>query len=252
VQAQNYQGGVFAKIDTPVYHYTLNPGFTKFNKNRLAFYDFGPHVASTPKGAQDRFVNQIGGVTSKDGEIVVTSDKKFRGGSIPLKADLSKPFNNPKTGKPFTEEELNIFKASEVDKILKKEGFKDTFTTEDLFLNTLDGSSGQKDFFRAINNTSDIRELINEISQNLAKEGFTHVPYVNAYEDVGELSYEMLIDRPVNSTKVLQGQFAKKDPSAANDPDFMKAEGGVVEMKDKAVNMYRDTQGIEPFIKYMV
>ena len=32
----------------------------------------------------------------------------------------------------------------------------------------------------------------------------------------------------------------------------MKAEGGVVEMKDKAVNMYRDTQGIEPFIKYMV
>ena len=48
----------------------------------------------------------------------------------------------------------------------------------------------------------------------------------------------MLIDRPVNSTKVLQGQFAKKDPSAANDPDFMKAEGGVVEMKDKAVNMY--------------
>ena len=62
----------------------------------------------------------------------------------------------------------------------------------------------------------------------------------------------MLIDRPVNSTKVLQGQFAKKDPSAANDPDFMKAEGGVVEMKDKAVNMYRDTQGIEPFIKYMV
>ena len=31
-----------------------------------------------------------------------------------------------------------------------------------------------------------------------------------------------------------------------------KAQGGVVEMKDKAVNMYRDTQGIEPFIKYMV
>ena len=93
---------------------------------------------------------------------------------------------------------------------------------------------------------------MNKISFNLAKDGFTHVPYVNAYEDVGKLSYEMLIDRPVNSTKVLQGQFAKKDPSAANDPDFMKAEGGVVEMKDKAVNMYRDTQGIEPFIKYMV
>ena len=62
----------------------------------------------------------------------------------------------------------------------------------------------------------------------------------------------MLIKRPPGDTKVLQGKFAKKDTAAASDPDFMKAEGGVVEMKDKAVNMYRDTQGIEPFIKYMV
>ena len=243
---------VFSKIDTPVYHFTLKPGFTKFDKSKQAFYDFGPHVASTPKGAQDRFVNQIGGVTSKDGELIFKTDSDLKGGSIPLKADLSKPFYNPKTGKPFTEEELNIFKASEIDKILKKEGFKDTFTTEDLFLNTLDGSSGQKDFFRAIDNTSDIRELINEISQNLAKEGFTHVPYVNAFEDKGQLSFEMLVDRPKGSTKVLQSPFAKKDPAAADDADFMKADGGVGEMKDKAVNMYRGKQGIEPFIKYMV
>ena len=86
----------------------------------------------------------------------------------------------------------------------------------------------------------------------LSKKGFTHIPYVNDFEDAGNLSYIMLVDRPVNSTKVLQSPFAKKNPSAATDPDFMKAEGGVVEMKDKAVNMYRGTQGIEPFIKYMV
>ena len=70
--------------------------------------------------------------------------------------------------------------------------------------------------------------------------------------DSDQLSFEMLIDRPKGKPKVLQGTFDKKDPEAFDDPDFMKAEGGVVEMKDKAVNMYRGTQGIEPFIKYMV
>ena len=49
----------------------------------------------------------------------------------------------------------------------------------------------------------------------------------------------------------MQGTFAKKDPAAADDPDFMKAEGGVVEMKERAINMNRRPQGIEPFIKYM-
>jgi hypothetical protein len=220
-QSQNYKGGVFAKIDTPVYHFTLNPGFTKFDKEKFAIYDLGPHVASTPKGAEDRMRMQVG--------------RTERGGSIPLKADLSKPLLNPNTKKPFTEEQLMDFK---VDKL--KEILGDNFTKDDLLLET-DNFDVKK-----------IRAAINTVSKNLAKEGFTHVPYVNAYEDVGELSYEMLIDRPINSTKVLQGQFAKKDPAAANDPDFMKAEGGVVEMKDKAVNMYRDTQGIEPFIKYMV
>jgi hypothetical protein len=220
-QSQNYKGGVFAKIDTPVYHFTLNPGFTKFDKEKFAIYDLGPHVASTPKGAEDRMRMQVG--------------RTERGGSIPLKADLSKPLLNPNTKKPFTEEQLMDFK---VDKL--KEILGDNFTKDDLLLET-DNFDVKK-----------IRAAINTVSKNLAKEGFTHVPYVNAYEDVGELSYEMLIDRPINSTKVLQGQFAKKDPAAANDPDFMKAEGGVVEMKDKAVNMYRNTQGIEPFIKYMV
>jgi hypothetical protein len=220
-QSQNYKGGVFAKIDTPVYHFTLNPGFTKFDKEKFAIYDLGPHVASTPKGAEDRMRMQVG--------------RTERGGSIPLKADLSKPLLNPNTKKPFTEEQLMDFK---VDKL--KEILGDNFTKDDLLLET-DNFDVKK-----------IRAAINTVSKNLAKEGFTHVPYVNAYEDVGELSYEMLIDRPINSTKVLQGQFAKKDTAAASDPDFMKAEGGVVEMKDKAVNMYRNTQGIEPFIKYMV
>ena len=249
---------VFSKIDTPVFHYTTKPGFTKFDKSQLAFYDFGPHVGSTPRAAEDRFISQVGGVRSQDGEIVlkdspfVEGDKQVKGGSVPLQADLSKPFLNPKTNKPFTEEELIDFKAEEIDKIFKAKGYKDTFTRDDLLLQTLEMSPDdvRKDFFPEINDTDDIRELINKISQNLAEEGFTHVPYVNKFEDVGALSFEMLVDRPKGSTKVLQSPFAKKDPAAADDPDIMKEEGGVVSMKDKAVNMNRGPRGIEPFVQY--
>ena len=92
---------------------------------------------------------------------------------------------------------------------------------------------------------------VNSISRKLASKGFTHVPYVNSYEDVGNLSYEMLINRAVGDTKVLQGKFAKKDTAAASDPDFMKAEGGVITMKERAVNMNRNPQGIESFTQYM-
>ena len=248
---QNYKGGdaksIFKRIDTPVYHFSINiggpeklKGFTKFNEDKLGFYDFGPHVASTPKAAEDRYISQVGGIRDKDGQIIMKSDAEGRGGTLPLMADLSKPFNNPKTGKPFTEDELIDYKVEQINNHPFGPFKNKTFTRDDLLLET--------DNF----DVKDIRSAVNSISRKLASKGFTHVPYVNSYEDVGNLSYEMLINRAVGDTKVLQGKFAKKDTAAASDPDFMKAEGGVVEMKDKAVNMYRDAQGIEPFIKYMV
>ena len=33
----------------------INASFTKFDEDKLGFYDFGPHVASTPKAAEDRY-----------------------------------------------------------------------------------------------------------------------------------------------------------------------------------------------------
>jgi len=61
----------------------------------------------------------------------------------------------------------------------------------------------------------------------------------------------MLTDRPKGSTKVLQSPFAKKDPKKFDDPDIMKEDGGVVSLKEKAVNMNRGPRGIEPYIQYM-
>ena len=92
-----------------------------------------------------------------------------------------------------------------------------------------------------------------KLSKELAEKGFTHVPYLTPFEDKRKLSFEMLLfDRPKGSTKVLQSPFAKKDPDKFDDPDFMMEEGGVVSMKDIAVNMTRKPQGIEPFIKFVV
>ena len=238
----------FRKIKNTVYHFTQNAGeFTKFDidKGQDPFSRLGVHVGSKPKSAQDRFValNYAGPVntyyrqgmplnkaiekvkkefgTDPDFSSVLSTlpTKPKKPGSIPLKANLSKPFLNPETKKPFTEGELFRF--------IEDKGMK--FSKE-----------GDRNIKGAV-----------ELRKELAEKGFTHVPYVNDYEDVKELSYIMLVDRPKGKPKVLQGTFAKKDPAAADDPDFMKAEGGVVEMKDKAVNMYRGTQGIEPFIQYL-
>jgi hypothetical protein len=245
----------FSKIDTPVYHFTRNtdPGFTKFDPNKLSFFDLGPHVGSTPRAAQDRFVDEIFGVGTRkkirdtmqetgqtrdeilatlklpkvDGNVgydPVTNRpiaRKTLGGSIPLKADLSKPFLNPKTNKPFTETEL----------------FRFTETPPDNFIDFVTDST--------VKNSEMIRK-------KLAEGGFTHIPYVNDFEAKGELSMIMLIDRPKGGKAVLKGKFGKNDPRERTNPDIMKEEGGVVSMKDRAVNMTRGPQGIEPFIKFVV
>ena len=238
----------FRKIKTPVYHYTkkAKEGFTEFklpDDDPDPLSVLGIHVGSTPKAAKDRYVATVYGPAVKtyyrqgmDLDTAIKKTEKEYGadqiiynepgkdispGSVPLKADLSKPFLNPETKKPFTESEL--FRLLE-----KPDDVMDTVIYE-----------------RTVDNAKELRKL-------LSKKGFTHIPYVNDFEDAGNLSYIMLVDRPKGKTKVLQSPFAKKDEEAFDDPDFMKAEGGVVEMKDKAVNMYRGTQGIEPFIKYMV
>ena len=54
----------------------------------------------------------------------------------------------------------------------------------------------------------------------------------------------MLTDRPEGSTKVLQSPAAKKNPAKFDNSDFMMEDGGVVSLKDKAVNMNRGSQGI--------
>jgi hypothetical protein len=246
------QAIAFGKIDTPVYHFTMEPGFTEFDLNKLPYLDLGPHVGSTPKAASDRFFTKNYGIMpdlnkryeGKSADEILKDiqkrdikpdNKETLGGSVPLKADLSKPFLNPATKKPFTEEELDLFKANQLGRLSNNK-----FSKDDLYFESPNVSD------------NDIRKAMQKLSRELADEGFTHIPYVNKYEDTGNLSYVMLLDRPKGSTKVLQNPSAAKDPAKFDDPDFMMEDGGVVSLKDKAVNMTRGPQGIEPFIKFMV
>jgi hypothetical protein len=262
------QAIAFGKIDTPVYHFTQNtdPGFTKFDKDKLSWFDLGPHVGSTPRAANDRFVDEVFGVnmrkkirdtmqeTGKSREEVLATLKLPRisgnvgydpstnipigrntlGGSIPLKADLSKPLLNPKTKKPFTEYDLNEYQA---DQYSKYKG--EYFDASDIL-----GEDPRVDI-------QDVKKFMRQHAKDLAAEGYTHIPYENAVEGVGDLSYVMLVDRPKGSTKVLQSPSAAKDPAKFDDADFMMEDGGVISLKDQAVNMNRGPQGIEPYIQYM-
>ena len=65
--------------------------------------------------------------------------------------------------------------------------------------------------------------------RELAKEGFTHIPYINDIEDPGSTSLIMLIDRPKDSPAVLRDVRAQFDPEKVTNPDLRFAEGGMVE-----------------------
>jgi len=259
----------FGKIDTPVYHYSKNtdPGFSKFSESNRSWFDLGPHVGSTPRSSQDRFIDEVFGVGTRkqirdtmaktgqsreevlktlklppvDGNVgydAVTNrpiPKNTLGGSIPLKADLSKPFENPRTGKPFTEASLNDYQAEQYS-IHKGE----RYTADDIL-----SEDPRVDI-------QDVKMFLRAHSKSLAAEGYTHIPYENAVEGVGDLSYVMLVDRPKGSTKVLQSPAAKKDPKKFDDSDFMMEDGGVVSLKDKAVNMNRGPRGIEYYMQSVV
>jgi len=262
---QKQSVGKFIRSNTPqdVFHYTqADVPPTVFDVNKLSPYDplssLGLHVSTNPKAAADRFaalktstiVNTLyrGGMPLEEalkigaerrnqliagppiktisgnqgfdasGKLIPTTTS---GSSMPLKADLSKPFLNPKTNKPFTETEL----------------FRFTETPPDGFIDFVTDST--------VKNSEMIRK-------KLAEDGFTHIPYVNDFEAKGEISMIMLIDRPKGSKAVLKGKFGKNDPRERTNPDIMKEDGGVISLKDKAVNMNRGPQGIEPFIKFMV
>ena len=137
-----------------------------FNKMKTGISNLGPHVG-TKAAAEDRKLGvkgQTGGLT------------------YPLKGDLRKPFNNPKTGEIWEEVDLEEFLSNVADE------------------NNLDRSLEAPKFMR----------------QRLAAEGYTNIPYKNGVEDINSTSNIMLIDRPNKSDAVLRNDDARFDNSNRN------------------------------------
>ena len=66
------------------------------------------------------------------------------------------------------------------------------------------------------------------LRKELAKEGYTHIPYINEVENEGAISYIMLTDRPKGSSAVMRSRFADFDPDKIDKPELGLAEGGAV------------------------
>lgn len=260
---QKQSVGKFIRSNTPqdVFHYTPDAelGFTVFDPDKApsALDALGTHVGS-PKAAKERFealnALRIGPLPKtpkgnlgydEAGNLI---PRTTFGGTYPLKADLSKPYtprgkagSRVKDVDVWDEEGINMHLLIEYN----KDRFGDAYSPKAFDMGHLVGDKPNFPF-------DDFRKFIGEFRKKLAEEGFTHLPYYNAVEDAGSLSYVMLTDRPKGSKAVLKGKFGKNDPRERTNPDIMKEDGGVISLKDKAVNMNRGPQGIEPFIKFMV
>lgn len=167
----------FGENWTDVYHWSRSPeNFDTFDaeKSTGSTSRLGPHVG-TKKAAEDRF----------------KSWDEPKGFTMPLKADLSRPFNNPQTGSPWNELDLELLISAMAD----DHGI----------------------------NRRDVPPLMR---QKLAQEGFTSIPYMNDVEDAGSVSNIMLTDRGEASDAVLRSRFAKFDPRSSKLSNLSAAAAG--------------------------
>ena len=164
----------FGKDWQDAYHWTRSQEpFEEFDpdKSTSAMSQIGPHVG-TRSAAEARtlaFPNETGTMMS-------------------LKANIEKPFLNPRTNEPWSEIGLESFISS----------FADEHGIER-------------------------RSAAPVLRRMLADEGYTDIPYINDIEDAGSISNIMLVDRPSGSDAVLRRSDAAFDPSRRTDPNLLAA-----------------------------
>ena len=188
--------------------------------------NLGLHVG-TKQAAKERFEKiQDTGATASS-----------QGATFPLKADLSRPFENPRDPQGdgvWSEYDLHewiidnvVEKDPKVIDLKKRMKAQNPFNAEPL---------------RHSGYTSDLgREAVKKFRKKLADEGFTSIPYYNDYEDVGSVSHILLIDRPNKESLV----------SSAISGQPMK-DGGVAGLSDIARDMFKGPKGIGAYQPFMV
>ena len=182
-----------------VYHFTtskeikgdkFNPDLSIGNWNRM-----GIHVGAK-KAAADRFRQTQGIDKYEDGKALTELspgeyfEADAKGMTIPLKARIDKPLL-------FDGEIQSEFAIiGKLQEMAVKKGI---------------GKDG---------------DYATALRKELAKEGYTHIPYINEVENEGAISYIMLTDRPKGSSAVMRSRFADFDLNKIDKPELGFAEGG--------------------------
>jgi hypothetical protein len=224
-----------------VFHYTDagrgnlpgSPPFEQFEPRRggfnQTFDSLGPHVGTFHAADERRAAKSSSGVTVYGDSLPpgYTPDTHHNAAPYPivpndgsmmeLAANLEKPFlygdadalatewGSPRAGRwkhtphndRWTETDIN----SALDEFLTYAPFPDGMTSRE----------ARMAFLR----------------QDLARRGFTHVPYRNMIEDAGSLSHVMLTDRPKGSDAVLRDRNAVFHPALAHLPNLTAGVGGL-------------------------
>jgi len=210
----------FKKFDMDVVDERVKEYSTSYLDN------LGLHVG-TKQAAKERFekIQDTGATVSS------------QGATFPLKADLSRPFENPRDPQGegiWSEYDLHewiidnvVEKDPKVIDLKKRMKAQNPFNAEPL---------------RHSGYASDLgREAVKKFRKKLADEGFTSIPYYNDYEDVGSVSHILLIDRPNKESLV----------SSALSGQPMK-DGGVAGLSDIARDMFKGPKGIGAYQPFMV
>ena len=166
--------GDFGQDFAQVYHTTRSAqDFDRFDPDMStsAMSQLGPHVGTL--AAAEARTNAFPNATSR---------------LMELRADTRKPFLDPRTDQPWSENGLEMFISAFAD----DQGIER-------------------------------RAAAPVLRQRLAAEGFTDIPYINDVEDAGSISNIMLVDRPSGSDAVLRRSDAAFDPARRTDPNLLAA-----------------------------
>lgn len=169
----------------------------------------GVHVG-TKQAAEDRF-KAVGRINPDN-----------QGTTLPLKARTDKPL------------ELGYLNEETGNRLVAEEDEVKNWLNQKISEKRKELASSSNTNMQRLAETMSNAEAVKLVRQELASEGYTHIPYRNMIEDEGSISYIMLTDRGTavdgaqDNSAVLRSRFAKFNPDRVKEPEIGKHQGGLI------------------------
>jgi len=236
----------YTKSRTPFERFDIDKTVEAANEYSESWIDFlGTHVG-TKEAAGQRGSSRIADIIESGSFDAGIGKNQNLGHSLPLSIDTSKPFTPSTAGFKFPD--LDEYAATDLGiprwaNFQKKAMEQDVWTEETLQNYIVEKVIGEdlNDLYQAREiPKEDILKIIADFRKKLAKEGHTNIPYINDYEDAGNISNVMLIDR-AKSDPVIRSKLTAEP----------MAKGGIAGMEHIARNMFRGPRGISSFQQFL-